>query len=698
HAKIVRIDTTAAKAVPGVRAVLTAADIGHRLWGRNMFDWPVLAWDRVRMIGDRVAAVAAETREAAAEAARLVEVEYDELPPVLDPLEAMDAAAPVVHPERPSYYHAGFAGKAPLNVPHPNVQGVNRIVKDEAGLDAAFASAHRVFEHRFVTPKLHTGYIEPHATLVWIDEDGTVHVQTPNKAPYGMRNNLARTLGIPAETIVIEPSAIGGDFGGKGMTIDECPCYFLAKATGRPVRYVQTYAEELAIGCTRHPARLTLRTAVDANGKFLAHYSSVLYNGGAYAGGKPAPLLLPGQSGYATVPYHVPHVRIEAMCVYTNTSPGAHVRAPADPQVFFAWEQHVDMIAHELGIDPLEMRLRNVIRPGQTALSNEAIRAPMGTAVLERLHHESNYAAPLPRGRGRGISLVCRHTGAGKTSLTLRLEADGTIHILTGNVEQGAGQLTVAQRVAAVTLSVKFARAQVRRGSTSEAPQDPGTGGSRVTHVVGGAAKAGAELLRTELEGRSGLRLRDDRFVDGAGHSEPFEAVAARLCAGGPIEVTGAYDGSHHGDDHEGDFCFTAYAIEVDVDRETGCVRIVDALGVIDVGEIINPIAHQGQIDGGFIFGLGSSMMEEMVLDESGKVTTLSLGDYKLPTIADIPPFRSVLIQENPGQGPNGTKAAGELTNTGLTAAIANAVYNAAGVRLTEFPITAERVYAALQA
>jgi CO/xanthine dehydrogenase Mo-binding subunit len=696
HAKIVSIDTTAAKAVPGVRAVLTAEDIGHRMWGRNLYDWPVLAWDRVRVIGDRVAAVAAETREAAEEAARLVEVVYEELPAVLDPVAALAPDAPVLHPDRPSYYHNSYAGKEPLKVPHPNVQGVSRIARGDADLAPIFAGAHRVFEHHFATPRMHPGYIEPHATLVWLDNDGTVHVQTPNKSPFNMRNSMARTLEIPANTIVIEPSGIGGDFGGKGMTIDECPCYYLAKATGRPVRYVQTYTEELNNGCQRHPARMTLRSAVDKDGKFLAHESTVVYDGGAFGGGKPGPNVLPGLAGYSSVPYHIPHVKIDLMCVYTNTVPGAHVRAPHDLQVFFAWEQHADMIAQELGLDPLEFRLRNVIRQGQPTIVNELVKRPMGVAILEAL--KSEHAKKPANGRGRGISLVCRHTGGGKMALKLRLEADGMIHTLIGAPEQGGGQHTVVQRVAAVTLGVKPERITVRRGNTNEALQDPGTGGSRVTNTLGRASQAGAELLRAELEKRSGMRLRDDRFFGEGGRSETFEAVAARVCADGPIEVIGQHDATHHDAHHEGDFTFSAYSIDVDVDRETGALTIADVLVVIDVGEIINPVAHQGQIDGGFIYGLGSSLMEETVTDESGKVATLSLGEYKLPTIMDIPPFRTVLVTGNPGEGPYGAKMAGELTNTGVAPAIANAVHNAVGVRLTELPITSERIYTALHA
>jgi CO/xanthine dehydrogenase Mo-binding subunit len=695
HAKIRRIDTTAAKAVPGVRAVLTAADIGHRLWGRNLYDWPVLAWDRVRLIGDRVAAVAAESRDAAEEAAGLVEVEYEELPAVVDPEDALAPGAPLIHPDRASYYHAAFAGKEPMKLPHPNVQGFVRIAKGEADLEPIFKAAHRVFEHHFKTPRLHPGYIEPHATMVWIDDDGTVHVQTPNKSPFNMRRALARTLEIQENTIVIEPSAIGGDFGGKGMTIDECPCYYLAKATGRPVRYVQSYTEELNNGCTRHPARITLRSAVDEEGRFLAHHAVVVYNGGAFGGGKPGPRGVPGISGFASVPYHVENSLVEVTCVYTNTVPGAHVRAPNDVQVFFAWEQHVDMIAKALGVDPLEFRINNVIRQGQATLSKDLVKRPMGVDVLETLRRETKNSKPSAN-RGRGISMVCRHTGGGKTSLKFRLERDGTIHLLTGTPEQGGGQHTVAARVAAATLSVKPERIAVRRGNTAEVLQDPGTGGSRVTHVLGRASQAGAEALRAVLEERSGMHLRDDRFVDEKEHGEAFETVAARLCADGPIEVVGTYDGSHSDPHHEGDFSFSCFSIEVEVDRETGSVSLTDVVIVVDVGEIINPVAHEGQIKGGFVYGLGSSVTEELVVDESGKVTTLSLGEYKMPTIMDIPPLRTVFVHGNPGDGPYGAKAAGELTNTGVVPAIANALHNAVGVRLTEFPITAERVYAAL--
>jgi len=688
HARILAIDTRAARAVPGVRAVLTADDVGRRRFGRQLHDWPVLAFDRVLLIGDRVAAVAAETREAAEEAARRIDVQYEELEPLLDPAAALAADAPVLHPDRRSYFHAAFAGRDPFPVTHLNVQGWNRFARDDADLDAKFAGAHRVYEHRFFTPRQHAGYIEPRSTLVWIDDDGTIHVHSPNKMPFALRGWMAQSLGLPPERIVVEPSAIGGDFGGKGTTIDELPCYFLARATGRPVRYVETYTEELRNAPTRHAATLDLKTAVDRDGRFIAHTSRVLYDGGAYAGAKVLPWIVPGL-GYSTVPYFVPHSLVDVVSVYTNSVPGSHVRAPVDVQVFFAWEQHVDIMARDLGIDPLDFRLRNVLHDDQTALTGEHLGEVNATRVLEALARELDGAPRGPgHGRGRGIALTCRATHAMPTAIKLVLHPNGGIDVLTGVTEQGAGQFTLLQRVAAAALDVRLERVTVRRAATGDALPDAGTGGSWVTRIAGRALHQAATELRVRLEQHSGMTLAGDAFGDGAA---TFESVAASLCAGNDVECTGRY--APDGDD---DFSFCAYAIDVDVDAATGAIRVDDALIVCDVAAIVNPIGHQGQIDGGFAAGIGSALLEELTVDESGKVETLSLGEYKLPTMRDVPPLRTVLVRAAGAQGPFGTKMAGELSNAGVAPAIANAVYDAVGARLDRFPLTAERVYDAL--
>ncbi len=660
HARVRSIDVRAAHAVAGVRAVLTAADIGRRRFGRALCDWPILASDTVRFIGDRVAAVAAETREAAEEAARAVVVVYEELPAVLDTAAALAPDAPVLHPDYTAYDYIMPHDERPART-HPNIYGGKTIRKDDAELDAIFAQAPYVFEHAFETPRQLAGFIEPRATLVWIDGD-VVHLHSPNKGPYAFRRHFAHAAGIPEEKVVIEPVAIGGDFGGKGLTTDELPCYFLARATGRPVRYVATYGEELRRGATRHRSTVTLRSALDAGGTFLAHASSVVYDGGAYAATKPIPTLLPGNS-YGEIPYRVPHARLECIGVYTNTLPGAHVRGPGSVQTFFAWEQHVDRIARALEIDPLDFRARNIVRDGDANLLGETIRQPMGYEVLQTLQRSCTPRA-AGDGIGRGVSIICAHTGSGKTAVRMRTRA-GRIEVILGAVDQGAGLATVVRRVVAAALGIDPELVDVRRANTTDAPFDQGSGHSRVTHIVGRAALDGAEQLREAWD------------------------------AGRDTEVVGRFV-SDHGESVPGDLIFAAYALDVHVDRETGEIDVRNALFVMDAGQIINPVAHQGQIEGGFVMGLGSALMEDVTVNADGRVTTPSLGEYKLPTMRDIPPLRTILLEAPPGDGPFGTRMIGELSNVGVAPAVVNAIHDAVGVRLAHFPALAENVYHAL--
>ncbi|MPZ14193.1 MAG: molybdopterin-dependent oxidoreductase, partial [Chloroflexi bacterium] len=287
HARIVHVDISAALKVPGVHAVITGQDIGDRRFGRYLYDWPVLAYQKVLYIGERVAAVAAETRDAAEEAVSLIEVEYEELPAVLDMEEALIESAPILHPNAEGYYY--LTGNRPPR-PHPNLQGYLHAHKGEADVERVFERAYRVFEDVYVGPRQHQGYIEPHACVVWIERDGTIQVRSTNKAPFSLRHQLSVATGIvPEERIVVDSAFIGGDFGGKGHSIDEFPLYYLAQATGRPVRSVMTYTDELTTTSPRHPARIYIRSAVDREGHFLAYQQRAYYNGGAYGGAKPMP-------------------------------------------------------------------------------------------------------------------------------------------------------------------------------------------------------------------------------------------------------------------------------------------------------------------------------------------------------------------------------------------------------------------------
>jgi CO/xanthine dehydrogenase Mo-binding subunit len=463
------------------------------------------------------------------------------------------------------------------------------------------------------------------------------------------------------------------------------------------------YGDDLVSTAPQHSGKYYLRTAVDADGNIIAHECRAYLNAGAFTRGGAA-------SGIGCLgPYNVPNVHFEGYFVYTNLVPRGNMRAPGDFHRACAGEVHIDHIARELGMDPIEFRLRNCLRPGDRMINGAKVRNPRAAEVLETLRRETNWGTtPTLPNRGRGVALRYRHVGAGKTELLLRLQPDGTIEALTGNADQGGGSHTVIQRAAAATLSIDPRNIRVRYGTTAEALRDPGSGGSRTTTMVGQAAIDGSLILKHKLLELAAevmgwpageVRLERDHFVvgDGSGERVAFQEVAARIAAGPIVEAVGAYDPEEHQSEDGRDFNFFAYMIEVEVDPDTGQVRLTDVVTVVDVGTIINPIAHQGQLDGGFIYGFGQAMTEELV-HEDGKIITSSLAEYKLPTQMDAPPLRVVLLPTEIGPGPFGAKSAGENTNTGVGAAVANAIYNAVGVQIDISPITSERVLEALQA
>lgn len=680
HARIVSIDTASAREMPGVHAVLTGADIGERFFGRCLCDWPVLSIDRVRFIGEYVVAVAAESSEIAEAAANSIEIVYEELPGMFDPDAALADDAVLLH-EQPERYPFLW-GKRP-DFPHKNIQG--HVVSTLGDVEGGMAASERVFEYTFTTPRYHAGYIEPRATLVWIDGEGTVNVVSTNKGPFGLRQQLSIATGVPAEQIVIHPSYIGGDFGAKGLSVEEFPCYFLAKATGRAVKYVRTYLDDIRSTNVRHASKVTVRVGVMTDGRFNALDVRALYDGGAYGAGKVRPTIVPGAETKS--PYGIPNQRFDRMSVYTNSVPGGFIRSPGDVQLSFAMESAVDLIARELRIDALELRVLNAAREGAVDIEHSPMLEPRGVEVLERLKRESRWGQELPRGRGVGISLSVRHIGGFKTMIAMRPNADGTIDVMTGTTEVGMGILTVLQRVVAAELDIDEKLVRPVRGATNTVPFDPGVGASWTTHIVGQAALNAAQQIRRDVEA----------VIARAGRSlEWTEAVAQLVLEKGDKRTyIGSYDGIHvHGSPEYNDF--VGYAIDVTVDPETGTITVNDVVCVADVGTVINPVAHRGQIDGGFMMGLGHALSEELVVEE-GRILNLSLADYKIPSQRDMPPFRVFLLESNSGPGPFGARAAGEIATAGVAPALANAVHAASGVRISTLPLTAERVFRALQ-
>ena len=689
HARILGIDTAAARALPGVHAVITGEDVGEYLYGRRIKDIPVLARGIVRYSGERVAAVAAETEEIARHAADLIDVTYEDLPAVLDVPEALDPDAPLLHPDFNAY-----PGVRPLSEPSNAYQWT---VNDRGDLDAGFAEADIIVEGEYETQRHHQAYLEPHASLVSI-EGGRTHVWTNTKVPQNIRDDLAATVGLSRDDIVLHHSHIGGDFGGKGTPLDLPVCYFLARAAGRPVRMVADYIEEFMAGSPRHATRTRLRTGVMRDGSIRAHHVEFFVNSGAYAGYKPAGVI--GGAPRAAGPYRVPNTRIESIHVYTNTVPGGHMRAPGSPQAVFALESHLDEVARRLGIDPLDFRMRNLIEDGEETAWGQRFEHVRVKETLEAAAEAAGYGEPRAPFVGRGIAIGDHGSGGGIGNAEVALEPGGGVVLGTAIFDQGSGTHTTLQQVVAEELRTPLHRIRLEVWDTDGTVDDSGIGGSRATRVNTTVAYQAAQDARRNLvrlaaerlgEPEAAITLDGDEIrVEGREQAlrwpellaEWEERVVGRayLEDTEPVRVTG----------------FVAQIAEVEVDPETGEVRVLGLTTAHDVGRVLNPVGHQGQINGGVVQGLGYALMEELTV-EDGRVATLSFGDYKIPTSLDIPELRTVLLESDAGVGPYAIKGIGETPNVPVAAAIANAVADAAGVRIADLPLTSEKVYRALR-
>ncbi|MEI6309753.1 MAG: xanthine dehydrogenase family protein molybdopterin-binding subunit, partial [bacterium] len=712
HARILSLDTTEAAALPGVQAILTALDIpGAKEIGAVIEDQPALAVDRVRFLGDGVALVAADTQAIAEEARKHISVEYEPLPGVFTPEEALTPGAPALHEARPD-----------------NVVNRHRVRKGD--IAAAFGQAEVVLEREYRTQLIEHAYLEPEAVLAIPDPDKKgVQVIGSIQNPFSTRSFVARALALDLNRVRISQSTLGGSFGGKDevMYIMAIRAALLALKCGRPVKMVNDREDSLRESYKRHPYKMRYKVGATRQGKLTAMEIRILADAGAYAA--QSPFVTWRSTVEATGPYEIAAVSTDVTAVYTNNTYTGAMRGFGSPQVIFAVESLMDELAVELGIDPVELRRRNLYRQGSITATNQVLEGH--TVSLEEVMDRALAAIewdpagqkvanpdPMPSSggsgrRGLGLALSFRGCSLGAEGLdfsTARcsLEPDGSVLLALGISENGAGQRTVFTQIAAQTLGLPLERIRILDADTYLAPDAGPTVASRGTLMGGNAVLKAAAALRTNLQQVGGtafglppaeVRITPQGLAGREGQIlcwGPLVQAAQRL--GAPLDVSATFQAPAVDWEEErgqGNAYFTyvyaCQAAEVEVDTATGQVRVLRVAAAHDMGRAINPQMALGQIYGGVAMGLGYALLEEVELRD-GETRTLNFDTYELPTAADMPQVMPILVENPDPAGPYGAKSLGEPTNELLAAAVANAIANATGRRIRELPCDLERV------
>jgi CO/xanthine dehydrogenase Mo-binding subunit len=688
--RIKRLDVSKAQALAGVRAVVTGADAKGLLIGRKIYDMPVLTAGIVRFIGEKVAAVAAESEAIAEAALELIDVEYEEFEPLLDPLEAVTPAARLLHPDVASYRGLLHEIRSPSNV-------FVDLTWTKGDVDEGFRQADIVVENTFTTQPIHQAYIEPHSCVVLAKTSGGGDVWACSKVPFALREQVATALQKSTGEFVVHPCYIGGCFGGKGDFMDVPISYLLSLKSGRPVKMVMDYLEEFVAGNPRHAAIVTVKTGVKKDGALVAHRMEYIYDSGAYGAFKPQGYLVGPKE--AAGPYKIPHVFINEKIVYTNKIPCGHMRAPGEPQGFFANESQMDLIARRLGMDPIKFRQKNLMHDGDISPVGHVMPHIKSDEILNKALGASGYRKAKHKQVGRGLAMAQWLPLGGEGHGFVSVDVRGAVAVSTAMVDQGAGTYTAMRQIAANELQIPVDEVRFEILDTSKAAADTGVGASRATRIFGNSVHfaalkvkdkllgAASEILgvkreRLEFTGTGAVRANGDKQVS-------FREIVKHL--GAPIRCEGFYKNFDNGPAA----ALCVQVAEVEVDGETGAVKLRHFTTAHSTGTVINPLMHQGQIDGGVVMALGYSLMEQLLFDQ-GRVTTTNFGESKIPSIRDIPALKTVIEEFSVGNGPYGGMSIGEPPVLVAAAAIANAVHDAVGVRIYDLPITAEKVLRAI--
>ncbi|MBI4611863.1 MAG: xanthine dehydrogenase family protein molybdopterin-binding subunit [Candidatus Rokubacteria bacterium] len=725
HARVLHVKTTRAAKEPGVKAVLTREEVLCLLrsayFGPVFKDQPVVAIARVLHVGDPIAAVAAVDEETAEGALGLIDLELEELPAVFSPEAALAAGAPILHARHdgPRFQYSDLKELIEASAPETNICTVYRL--ENGNLDRAFREAPYVFEHTFTCPTTQHCPMEPHAALAQIEVDGKITVWSSTQSPFILRAQLAELFDFPLSRVRVIVPPLGGAYGAKIFAKVEPIVICLSMLAGRPVKAVLTREEEF-LTVTKHAAKATFRTAVGRDGRFIARHARILWDTGAYA--EIGPRVIKNGGGYASLgPYRIPHLKVESYCVYTNKPPAGAFRGFGVSQVAWAGESQIDMIARELGRDPLEFRQQNLFQEGDRFHTGDVLHSIGLRECLDRCAVAIGWGRnELPQSpslaRGKGLAVIIKHTSTPSVSTaTLKLNEDGSVNLLTSTVDIGQGARTILPQIVAEELGIPIEHISLGWPDTDVTPYDTMTASSRSTFHMGTAVRRAVEGLRQQLralsadlleaapddveirDGRAVVRGTDRGFSFGEVVRKHFGVGAGTLVAHGSFKTHGlrSRSGDREGPLTSAYWSVAAGAAEVEVDRQTGHVRVLRYVTAVDVGKALNPLLCEGQIRGSVVLGVGQTFHEELAFEE-GQPVNPNLLDYRLPCMMDIPEATEVILVETPHQnGPFGAKGAGEPAVPPVAPAIGNAIADAIGVRLFDLPLTPERVLRAVR-
>ncbi len=718
NARIRHIDASAARALPGVHAVLTYQDVPRVKYASGGQSYPnpkpydqVSLDDRVRHVGDRVAVVAAETPEIAREALKLIQVDYEVLPAVFDPEEAMRPGAPLVHDEPDT---EGI---------HDRQRNIVHHIQAEAGDAAAqWAKADFVFEGEYRTHQVQQASIEPHICVTYWDEDDRLVVRTSTQVPFHVRRMLAPLVGLPVRRIRVIKPRIGGGFGGKQEMLVEDLCAHLTIATGRPVRFEYTREQEFTSSRSRHPQILRFKTGVTKDGRVVAAELYIIGNTGAYGTHGLTVQMVSGFRGLST--YNAPYSKFVCDVVYTNLpTPGAY-RGYGAPQALYALEIHMEEIAEKLGLDVVEFKRKNWIKAGDSLIMSKALGegregfeqiiktnalAECVDIGLRAMQWEAKRGKPGDGPVKRGLGLAVAMHGSGIAGLdmgaaSIKINDDGSFNLMVGATDLGTGSDTVLAQIAAEVLGVPLKDILIYSSDTDFTPFDTGAYASSTTYISGGAVFKAAMEVREQILSHAArhffggispdeLELEDRQVVAPDGRTVPLEQVALHsLHQGDQHQIMAT--ASHMSYDSPPPFA--AQFAEVLVDTETGQVTVERLLMVVDCGIAINPITASGQVEGGMVQALGYAHCEEMAYDEAGRIVNPRFDDYRLYRADEMPALEVIFVETDEPTGPFGAKAVAEIPKDGVAPALASAIHDATGVWIRELPYTPERVWRAL--